>query len=42
MVEDIEKERESDRTIVEESPVGSKGSNGVVETAVQELEGLLG
>jgi hypothetical protein len=29
------------KTIVEESPVGSKGSNGVAERAVQEIEGQL-
>ena len=29
------------RTIVEESPVGSKGSNGIVERAVQTIEGQI-
>ena len=29
------------RTIVEESPVGSSGSNGVVERAVQSVEGQI-
>ena len=29
------------KTIVEESPVGSKGSNSVAERAVQEVEGQL-
>ena len=42
LVKDIVLERGNEvgcRTIVEESPVGSKGSNGVAERAVQEVEG---
>ena len=33
--------REEGRTVVEESPVKSSGSNGVVERAVQEIEGQI-
>ena len=44
LVKDIVLERGEElgnKTIVEESPVGSKGSNGVAERAVQEVEGQL-
>lgn len=41
LMEDVVAEREEGRTIVEESPVGSSGSNGVVERAVQGLEGQI-
>ena len=41
LIEDIVKEREDGRTVVEESPVGSSGSNGVVERAVQGIEGQI-
>ena len=34
-------EREEGRTVVEESPVASSGSNGVVERAVQGLVGQI-
>ena len=39
-----EDRREEDRTMLEESPVESKGkgSNGVVERTVQEMEGAVG
>ena len=39
LVEDLVHEREDGRTIVEESSVKSSGSNGVVERAVQGVEG---
>ena len=39
LVKDIVLERGPNKTIVECTPVGSKGSNGVVERAVQEIEG---
>jgi hypothetical protein len=39
LVEGIKEERGSSRTIPEEAPVASKGSMGVGERAVQELEG---
>jgi hypothetical protein len=35
------RKRGEGRTVVEESPVGSSASNGVVEKAVQELEGQI-
>ena len=38
LIEDVVAQREEGRTIVEESPVQSSGSNGVVERAVQEVE----
>ena len=39
LVEDIVNAREDGRTLVEESPVQSSGSNGVVERAAQGVEG---
>eukprot|EP00973_Karenia_brevis_P058099 8088532-Karenia_brevis.AAC.1 len=39
LVRCIQKERHGIRTSVEEVPKGSKGSNGIVERAVQEMEG---
>ena len=39
LVQDVVKEREDGRTVVEESPKESSGSNGVVERAVQSIEG---
>ena len=41
LVKDVVKARGAVRTTVEESPVGSSGSNGVVERAVQGVEGLI-
>ncbi len=41
LVRGIEEERSEGRTVVEESPVQSSGSNGVVERAVQEVEGQI-
>ena len=41
LIDDLVKEREAGRTLVEVSPVGSRGSNGVVERAVQGIEGQL-
>eukprot|EP00973_Karenia_brevis_P048339 6709159-Karenia_brevis.AAC.1 len=39
LVRSIQEERHESKTVVEEVPKGSKGSNGVVERAVQEIEG---
>ena len=39
LVKGIVDERAEGRRVVEESPVGSSASNGIVERAVQELEG---
>ena len=39
LIEDVVKEREKGRTVVEESPVGSSGSNGVVERCRAEHRG---
>ena len=41
IIEDIVKGRAEGRTIVEESLVGSSGSNGVVERAIQTIEGQI-
>jgi hypothetical protein len=41
LVEDIMDKRPEGRTVVEESPVGSKGSNGDVERMVLEMEGQI-
>ena len=41
VVGDLVKEREEGRTIVEESPKQSSGSNGIVERCVQGIEGHL-
>ena len=39
LVKDLVAERSEGQTLVEESPVGSRGSDGVVERAVQEVGG---
>ena len=39
LVQDIIQARKEGRTVVEESPVRSSGSNGVVEKGVQAIEG---
>ena len=39
MVREIVEGRADNKTLVEESPKKSSGSNGVVERAVQEVEG---
>jgi hypothetical protein len=39
LIEDIVAAREEGRTVTEESPVQSSGSNGIVERAVQTIEG---
>ena len=41
LIEDLVAQREEGRTIVEESPVQSSGSNGVVERAAQSIEGQI-
>ena len=41
LVKGIVDKRPEGRTVVEESPVGSKGSNGVVERGIQEVEGQM-
>ena len=42
LVREIVERRVENKTLVEESPKKSSGSNGVVERAVQEVEGALG
>eukprot|EP00973_Karenia_brevis_P054303 7544522-Karenia_brevis.AAC.1 len=37
----IREEGQESKTVAEEAPKGSKGSNGVVEGAVQEIEGRI-
>ncbi len=39
LIDDLVKSREDGRTILEESPVKSSGSNGVVERGVESIEG---
>ena len=41
LVQEIVERRVESKTLVEESPKKSSGSNGVVERAVQEVEGAL-
>ena len=41
LIKDLVGRREEGQTIVEEAPVESKGSNGIVERTVQEVEGIL-
>ena len=41
LIKDLVRRREDGRTIVEEAPLESKGSNGIVERTVQEVEGIL-
>ena len=41
LIDEVVQAREAGRTIKEESPKYSKGSNGVVERAVQEVEGQM-
>ena len=41
LVKDLAEERTEGRTVIEESPVGSSGSNGVVERTVQKVEGQI-
>ena len=41
LVRDIVNLREERRTLVEETPVGSKGGNGILERAVQEIKGRI-
>jgi hypothetical protein len=41
LIGDIVSEREKGKTILEESPVRSSGSNGIVERGVQEMEGRI-
>eukprot|EP00973_Karenia_brevis_P024142 3332474-Karenia_brevis.AAC.1 len=40
LVRCIQEERQGCKTNVEEAPKGSKGSNGIVERAVQEIEAV--
>eukprot|EP00973_Karenia_brevis_P070721 9830665-Karenia_brevis.AAC.1 len=39
LIKSIQEERSESKTVVEEAPKKVKGSNGVVERAVQEMEG---
>ena len=41
LIKDLLGERADGKTIVEESPVKSSGSNGIVETGAQEVEGRI-
>ena len=41
LVKDLVEARAEGKSAVEESPVGSSGSNGVVERAVQGVEGRI-
>lgn len=41
LIKDVVQARQGVVTIVEKSPVGSSGSNGVVERAIQSVEGLI-
>ena len=41
LIKDLIEEREEGRTVVEESPKGSSGSNGVVERGTQGIEGQM-
>ena len=41
MIDLITEARAEGRTVLEESPVKSSGSNGIVERAVQEIEGQI-
>ena len=41
LIKDVVKARGAVGTVVEKSPVGSSGSNGVVERAVQSVEGVI-
>eukprot|EP00973_Karenia_brevis_P088378 12254614-Karenia_brevis.AAC.1 len=41
LVKCIQEERQGCKTNIEEAPKGSKGSNGIVERAVQEMEGRI-
>ena len=41
LVKDLVEARTEGKSVVEESPVGSSGSNGVVERTVQEVEGQI-
>ena len=42
LVDDVMKNRTGAKTILEMAPKRSKGSNGVVERAVQTVEGMVG
>eukprot|EP00973_Karenia_brevis_P062492 8688756-Karenia_brevis.AAC.1 len=41
LIKSIQEERSEAKTVVEEAPRKVKGSNGVVERAVQEIEGRI-
>ena len=41
LVENLVSMREEGRTAVEEEPVSSRGSNGIVERTAKEVEGLV-
>eukprot|EP00973_Karenia_brevis_P078436 10889758-Karenia_brevis.AAC.1 len=41
LIRNIQEERREVKTVVEEAPKKVKGSNGVVERAVQEIEGRI-
>eukprot|EP00973_Karenia_brevis_P002522 345118-Karenia_brevis.AAC.1 len=41
LIKSIQEEKNEAKTVVEEAPRKVKGSNGVVERAVQEIEGII-
>eukprot|EP00973_Karenia_brevis_P039426 5443632-Karenia_brevis.AAC.1 len=41
LIRSSQKERRDSKTVVEETPKKVKGSNGLVERAVQEIEGTI-
>eukprot|EP00973_Karenia_brevis_P082625 11453462-Karenia_brevis.AAC.1 len=41
LIKSIQEERTDCKTVVEEAPRNVKGSNGIVERAVQEIEGRI-
>eukprot|EP00973_Karenia_brevis_P017766 2440968-Karenia_brevis.AAC.1 len=41
LVRYVQEERQNVKTVVEEAPKKVKGSNGIVERAVQEIEGRI-
>ena len=41
LIKDLVGRREEGQTKVEEAPIESKGSNGIIERTVQEVEGIL-
>ena len=40
LIKDLVNRREEARTIIEEAPLESKGSNGIIERTIQDVEGV--